>query len=337
VSTQSTAFTVKKQDLTYTDTTQFKFTAVPATGKSLIINSLTYTFTTGHAVSTAGSDRVIYRDGTIAQTLVDLQDAIEANDPEFSVSGAGVDLRMSAGTAFNVLSLRSLSTGSYDVNFAAIHASPLTIITEPDGTAFDASTQSVDTGAAIQFSSDGLPKAINVVKLEILDYANGAADMDDSSTGVKKISMNFGTLAEANGMTQFGSSFTPVFITQNGSRFGTFTGVTVSEDGLVTALFDNGETRKVFKLPVATFVNVNGLESRTGNTWTATESSGDYTLRIADNGPAGQTIQGTLEASTVDIGAEFTDMIVVQRAYSASAKIISTADQMLEELMRVKR
>ncbi len=337
VSTQSTAFTVKKQDLAYTDTTQFKFTAVPANTKSLIINSLTYTFTAGHALSTGGSDRVIYRDGTIAQTLADLQDAIEANDPEFSVSGAGVDLRKSAGAAINVLSLRSLSTGSYDVNFANIHASPLTIITEPDGTAFDASTQSVDTGAALQFSSDGLPKAVNVVKLEILDYANGAADMDDSSTGVKKITMNFGTLAEANGMTQFGSSFTPVFINQNGSRFGTFTGVTVSEDGLVTALFDNGETRKVFKLPVATFVNVNGLEGRTGNTWTATESSGDYTLRLADNGPAAQTIQGTLEASTVDIGEEFTDMIVVQRAYSASAKIISTADQMLEELMRVKR
>ncbi|MBT4464791.1 MAG: flagellar hook-basal body complex protein, partial [Rhodospirillaceae bacterium] len=86
-----------------------------------------------------------------------------------------------------------------------------------------------------------------------------------------------------------------------------------------------------------TFVNVNGLESRTGNTWNASQASGDYTLRTADNGPAGQTVQGALEASTVDIGEEFTSMIVVQRAYSASAKIISTADQMLEELMRVKR
>lgn len=127
------------------------------------------------------------------------------------------------------------------------------------------------------------------------------------------------------------------FITQNGSKFGTFAGVTIGQDGLVTALFDNGETRKIFQIPVATFVNPNQLESKSGNVWSATQNSGDYTLRVADTGPAGQVVQSALEASTVDIGAEFTNMIVVQRAYSASTKIISTADQMLEELMRVKR
>ncbi len=57
---------------------------------------------------------------------------------------------------------------------------------------------------------------------------------------------------------------------------------------------------------------------------------------MADNGPAGQVIQATLEASTVDIAEEFTNLIVVQRAYSASTKIIKTADEMLEELTRIK-
>ena len=103
------------------------------------------------------------------------------------------------------------------------------------------------------------------------------------------------------------------------------------------ALFDNGETRNIYQLPLATFTNVNNLESSSGNVWNATEASGDPTLREANNGPAGQIIQGSLEASTVDIGEEFTKMIVVQRAFSASAKIISTADDMLEELLRVKR
>lgn len=161
--------------------------------------------------------------------------------------------------------------------------------------------------------------------------------MDDDAANSPQITLDFGTVAEANGVTQFGSTFTPVYIQQNGSRFGTFSGVTIAEDGLVTALFDNGETRRIFKLPIATFTNVNELEARSGGVWNATEASGDYTLRVADNGKAGQTIQSSLENSTVDIGEEFTDMIVVQRAYSASAKIISTADQMLEELMRVKR
>ncbi|NQV99635.1 MAG: flagellar hook-basal body complex protein, partial [Rhodospirillales bacterium] len=152
-----------------------------------------------------------------------------------------------------------------------------------------------------------------------------------------QITLDFGDIASANGMTQFGGEFTPAFITQNGSQFGTFAGVTISNDGLVTALFDNGETRPVYQIPLATFVNVNSLGNRTGNVWNSTEASGDPTLRTADNGPSGQITQASLEQSTVDIGAEFTKMIVVQRAFSASAKIISTADEMLEELLRVKR
>ena len=160
--------------------------------------------------------------------------------------------------------------------------------------------------------------------------------MDDAAANAKKMTLDFGTKLEANGMTQFGASFTPVFITQNGSRFGTFAGVSISENGLTTALFDNGETRIIFQIPLATFTNPNSLEGRTGNIWNATEASGDFTLRTANNGPSGSIAQAALEASTVDIGEEFTNMIVVQRAYSASTKIIKTADEMLEELTRLK-
>lgn len=339
VTTQTTSFTVSKRDTLYTGATQIKFTTVPATGDTLVINGITYTFTTGEVESSTGADTVIYRDGPLDRVLADLEKAIEANDPDFS--GDSVIVRASDSPANNTLVLSSLTNGS---NFTVVTTGLTTPPTEPDGSSTVGSsiytatgTITVGTEPAISFSSDGLPNAFNVKELDIRNFANGAANMDDDAANAKQITMDFGTLTEANGMTQFGASFTPVFINQNGSRFGTFAGVSISADGLVTALFDNGETRPIYKLPMATFVNVNGLESRTGNTWNATEQSGDYTLRVADNGPAGQTVQGTLEASTVDIGEEFTDMIVVQRAYSASAKIISTADQMLEELMRVKR
>ena len=204
-------------------------------------------------------------------------------------------------------------------------------------------TSTANSAGAIAFNADGLPGAFSFAEMGIKNFANGAADQDntdldnDGTADVKRIAMDFGTTSEANGMTQFGASFTPVFITQNGSRFGTFAGVTVSTDGLVTALFDNGEIRHVYKLPLATFVNPNQLGGRSGNVWNATQASGDFTLREADNGPSGQVTQSALESSTVDIGSEFTNMIVVQRAYSASTKIISTADEMLEELMRTKR
>ncbi|MBL6945329.1 MAG: flagellar hook-basal body complex protein [Rhodospirillales bacterium] len=334
VTNQTTQYTIKKQNEAYTDTTQFVFGSVPATTETITINGTTYTFLTGEGADGTGADTNIYRDGTLAQSLADLEAAIEANDPQ--MSGTRVRLRGNAAVATdNTLVLESLPSGSYDVVFSATFTptvtSPDTLVTYAAG-----STQAVNTAYGIQFDSDGLPSAFNVGAMEVESFASGAADMDDDAANSPRITVDFGTVAEANGMTQFGAEFTPVFIQQNGSRFGTFAGVTVDTAGLVTALFDNGETRKIFKVPIATFVNTNALESRTGNSWNATEASGDFTLREADTGPAGQVVQGALEASTVDIGEEFTKMIVVQRAYSASTKIIRTADEMLEELTRVK-
>ena len=210
---------------------------------------------------------------------------------------------------------------------------------EPDGTAtyVQNTAFTVDKSNAIIFNSDGIPSAFNIAELDIAQFKNGSYDMDDDASHTEQITLDFGNVDESNGMTQFGASFTPVFITTDGSQFGTFAGVTINAKGLVTALFDNGETRPVYKIPVATFVNVNALDNRSGNVWSATQASGDATMREADNGPAGQVIQASLEQSTVDIGEEFTKMIIVQRAFSASAKIISTADEMLEELLRTKR
>ncbi|MDP6175835.1 MAG: flagellar hook-basal body complex protein, partial [Rhodospirillales bacterium] len=86
-----------------------------------------------------------------------------------------------------------------------------------------------------------------------------------------------------------------------------------------------------------TFPNPNGLGSNTGNVYNQTDFSGLFFLRTAGTGGAGTIQNSVTESSTVDIAKEFTTMITTQRAYSASAKIISTADQMLDDLLRVKR
>jgi len=342
VTDQTVSFTVSRRDNAYTDHTQLKFASVPANGETLVINGTTYTFTTGELEDSTGANTTIYRDGPIDRVLADLEVAIEANDANYA--GASVYLRANENPNNNTLVLNSLTNGTnYTISGTALTSS----VIETDGSTATAATGIfttvsphtivVGTDPAVSFSADGLPNAFNVAELDIRNFSNGAANMDDDPANSKQITMDFGTLAEANGMTQFGASFTPVFINQNGSQFGTFAGVTINTSGLVTALFDNGETRPVYQLPVATFTNVNSLGNRTGNVWNATEASGDPTLRTADNGPAGQIVQSSLEQSTVDIGEEFTKMIVVQRAYSASAKIISTADAMLEELLRTKR
>ena len=335
---QESSFTVNKQNNLYTTADQFKFSVVPDDADTIVLNGITYTFSTAEG-AVSDNDTTIRRD-TLANALADLESSIEFNDPDFATAGTGVRIRESNGDTGALLQdtlvLESLSKGAYTIRFN-FGAAP--VVTSPDGlvTFADATDHTIDTSYALVFNSSGLLSAVNVAELEIINFANGAANMDDAASNSPQITLDFGTVGEANGMTQFGAAFTPVFITQNGSQFGTFAGVTVSENGLVTALFDNGETRPVFQIPIATFTNVNGLETRTGNAWNQTQFSGDYTLRVAGGGPAGAVVQSSLEQSTVDIGEEFTNMIVVQRAYASAAKIISTADAMLEQLLQVKR
>ena len=96
-------------------------------------------------------------------------------------------------------------------------------------------------------------------------------------------------------------------------------------------------TRRFGKLPLAVFPAPNSLELRNGNAYIETDGSGNVILLEANTGAAGSVASSSLEASTVDLADEFTNMIVTQRAYSANAKIITTADEMLEELIRIRR
>jgi flagellar hook protein FlgE len=120
--------------------------------------------------------------------------------------------------------------------------------------------------------------------------------------------------------------------TVNGSPFGSVTGVTVAKDGTVTAQFSNGLSQDVYKIPVATFANPDGLAQVSGNAYIANKASGAANINVANSGSAGGIASQSLEGSTVDLAAEFTNLITTQRAYSASARIITTVDQMLQQL-----
>lgn len=121
----------------------------------------------------------------------------------------------------------------------------------------------------------------------------------------------------------------------NGAVFGNVIGTNISEDGVVTALFDNGLSRDVFQLPVATFPNPDGLTRLQGNAFGVSDNSGNFSVVLPGTGGAGTIAPSTLEASTVDLAEEFADLIVTQRSFSASTRIISAADEVLEELVRI--
>ena len=138
-------------------------------------------------------------------------------------------------------------------------------------------------------------------------------------------------------VTQYASQSTLNASNSDGANVGNVIGVEVSEDGIVSAIFDNSEVRQIAKIGIATFANPDGLAAVSGNAYRATIPSGEFVIKQPGVGGAGEIAPGTLEASTVDLSAEFTGLITTQKAYSASSKIITTADQMLEELINIKR
>jgi flagellar hook protein FlgE len=136
--------------------------------------------------------------------------------------------------------------------------------------------------------------------------------------------------------TQFDGEYNVITTEQNGAELGLRTGVSIDDDGFVTAQFSNGKSTRIYKLAVATFANVNGLDELTGNVFRESDTSGNFNLREAGKGSAGNVSAGALEGSNVDLADEFSKMIITQRAYSANTKVISTADTMTEELLRLR-
>jgi len=158
-----------------------------------------------------------------------------------------------------------------------------------------------------------------------------------SGLNPQNITINFGSPGQITGVTQFNSPSTLISSGVDGALFGGLTGVQVNDVGQVIAVFDNGVTRAVYQLPLATFQNPNGLTAVNGNAYQQSNDSGVPSLVVAKTAGSGAIAASALEASTVDLATEFTNLITTQRAYSASARIITTADDMLQELEQIKR
>jgi len=137
-------------------------------------------------------------------------------------------------------------------------------------------------------------------------------------------------------LTQFAADSDVAYVQQNGAEVGQLNGVSIDENGFVVASFTSGVRRRIYRLPLATFANPAGLEPLSGNVFAETERSGAFNLHFAGTGGAGTVTPGAVELANVDLADEFTKMIVTQRAYTANVRVISTVNDMLDELMRIK-
>jgi len=161
---------------------------------------------------------------------------------------------------------------------------------------------------------------------------------DPTTSGLQPQAIDFklGSYGKTDGVTQFDSESVVNNTTVDGALFGNVTGVTIAADGTVYANFSNGLTQAEYKIPLATFTNPNGLAQVGGNAFAVTQDSGAAVIGDAGDGNRGGLQSYALEGSTVDLATEFTNMITTQQAYSASARVISTASQMLDELMQIQ-
>ncbi|THD81280.1 MAG: flagellar hook protein FlgE [Phenylobacterium sp.] len=138
-------------------------------------------------------------------------------------------------------------------------------------------------------------------------------------------------------VTQQSTSSTVTSISNDGAGVGNIVGVQVDDQGIVSAIYDNSQVRQIAQIAIATFPNPDGLKPAAGNAYQTTIPAGQMVLKDPGAGGAGQISPSSLEASTVDLSSEFTGLISTQKAYSASSKIITTADTMLDELINIIR
>lgn len=197
-------------------------------------------------------------------------------------------------------------------------------------------TNPIATGT-MTFNSDGTLANANSPASPATGMINVTVPWNPATSGLQPqaLSLNMGTVGSSDGLTQFDSPSALVNSSVNGALFGNLTGVNIDPNGFVTAQFSNGLVQKIYKLPIATFSNPNGLAAVSGNAYAVTNESGNAIVGEANTGGAGSIASSSLENSTVDLAGEFTNLITTQRAYSASARIITTADQMLQRLDQI--
>jgi flagellar hook protein FlgE len=149
------------------------------------------------------------------------------------------------------------------------------------------------------------------------------------------ITLDFGTPGLFDGVTQFGQGASVFADFQDGFGVGELSNISVNGDGDIQGFYTNGQIRVLGELGIATFINDNGLREIGDNLWAETPNSGTRTVSKGAQGKAGQVAGGALEGSNVSVAEEFVRLIEAQRGFQANARVITTTDDVLGELVNL--
>ena len=170
----------------------------------------------------------------------------------------------------------------------------------------------------------GLPPIDPITGLPVVDPITGLAP----TLSIK---------IDISGVTDYAGAATIAAQSQDGSAMGSLSGFTISKDGLVIGTFSNGLKETLAQIALANFNNATGLEKVGDSLYAADVNSGLPQLGQPGSGGRGTLLSGSLEMSNVDLGQEFTNLIIAQRGFQANSKIISASDELLQDLVNLKR
>jgi flagellar hook protein FlgE len=232
-----------------------------------------------------------------------------------------------------VLTMQKTATDEWTVADAELAGDPDATPPVPAVTLDDA------IGIQIGFNNDGtltgtIPGGATTLTLSGGAAANSGVPTEifaGSNGDVIEMTLDFEDL------TQYGGSTTAAVSDQDGQAAGQLIGYGIDPSGTLSLNFSNGEQRSIAQIAIGTVNNPNGLEQLGENFYGVTSASGDLTIGRAGQEVSTAVISGALETSNVDLANEFTDMIVTQRGYQASARVITTSDELLQEVVQLKR
>jgi len=191
----------------------------------------------------------------------------------------------------------------------------------------------------VEFSPDGLVKSVtdpSGAEMSTMGINFGILGAADSEIALDFTGDLLGADAE-DAVTQFGSAFTTKEYYQDGYEMGVLMDYSVGSDGIIRGVYDNGQTQDLYSMALAVFSNPSGLEKLGGGAFRETANSGIPQIVRPMEGGAGNLAGRSVEASNVDLTEEFVNLIQAQRGFQASARVITTSDEVLEELMNLKR
>lgn len=251
----------------------------------------------------------------------DISPAFSRNIRVFDSLGTGHDL---------LISFAKADDNTWLVELFAADESDV-VVTNDDGQ-LAAGTVIFNGDGTLNNISAGLVNAIEVVWTNDAEPSSITLDL---GTAGPVAGDNVDNPGLSDGLSQFDGAFTVQFADQNGAGSGLLSSVEINEQGFIVANFSNGESRNIFRIPLATFPNPDGLNPLSGNSFEQSDASGEFTLNVVGDAAVGTISPAALEQANTELADELTKLIIAQRAFQSNTRVVTTADELLEELNRI--